>query len=169
MKWRWDVQPCCSLFSNCLSSCWVLWGSWSEACFIIISPDNKPNSMCFSWARQEKLTVKSVNESQTFNCVSGDKFQDFGYLTKILSLDSFPMWCQNDRRVNVWTGYFRATVNSSWVCVSPAQISGWLFSYRGHTYLNLFIPFTPNCQRKSGNIDGIHPQSWLFGKLESQR
>lgn len=36
---------------------------------------------------------------------------------KILSLGSFPMWCQNGRRVNVWTVYWRPTLNSPWVCV----------------------------------------------------
>lgn len=62
----------------------------------------------FSWVEQEKLTVMRANESQTPNCVLGGKFQDFGYLTKILSLDSFPTWCQNSRRVNVWTVYRRS-------------------------------------------------------------
>lgn len=27
------------------------------------------------------------------------------------------MWCQNGRRVNVWTVYWRPTLNSPWVCV----------------------------------------------------
>lgn len=57
------------------------------------------------WERS--WTVSRENESQTFNCVSGGKFQDFGYLMKILSLDSFPMRCQNGRRVNVWTVHWR--------------------------------------------------------------
>lgn len=77
--------------------------------------------MCFPWGGQERRTVRRENESQTFNCVSGGKFQDFGYLMKILSLGSFPMWCQNGRRVNVWTVYWRPTLTLC-VCVRVCEL-----------------------------------------------
>lgn len=64
-------------------------------------PNNKSSCVCFSYVVQETLTLKREHEPQSSNCVSGGKFQDFGYLTKILSLGSFPTWCQNSRRVNV--------------------------------------------------------------------
>lgn len=98
----------------------LLLASHSESSFIC--GNNKLSSMCFSMCLGRK--VNSVTESQTDNCVFSGKFQDSGYLMKILSLDSFPMWCQNCRRVNVWTVFWRATLNLPWVCVSPAQVSG---------------------------------------------
>lgn len=147
MKWWWDMQPCCLLFSYCLRSCCAFMEQLARI-FLQITLNNKSSSIFFfSWAEQEKLTFKKVNEPQTSNCVSGGKFQDFGYLIKILSLDSFPMWCQNGRRVNVWTVYWRPRSVSLCVCarvcvlacVSSAQVSAGLFSYRGHTYLNLYV------------------------------
>lgn len=55
-----------------------------------------------SMVGQEKLTVRRerVNYKPPIVSEVGKK-QDFGYLMKILSLDSFPTWCQNGRRVNV--------------------------------------------------------------------
>ena len=116
MKWWWDLQPCCLLFCYCLRSRCAFMGQLVRI-LLQITPNNKSGSVCFSWAGQQRLTVRRENESQTFNCVSGGKFQDFGYLMKILSLGSFPMWCQNGRRVNVWTVYWRPTLNAAWVCV----------------------------------------------------
>lgn len=166
MKWWLDLQPCCLLSCYCFSSCCVFMrlvriSHW-------ITPNNKSGSVCFSWAGQ----LKRENESQTSNCVSGGKFQDFGYLMKILSLDSFPMWCQNGRRVNVWTVYWRPTLNSPWVCVcvSSARVSARLFSYRGHAYLDLRVSSLADsrrsAQRTSSDITFTH---WLllFCKLEA--
>lgn len=116
MRWLWDVQPCCSLSATVLGPAVLLWGSWWESCFKLPRLTNQA-AYVFHRFRQEKLIVKKESESQTPICVSGGKFQDFGYLMKILSLDSFPMWCQNGRRVNVWTVYWRPTLNSPWVCV----------------------------------------------------
>lgn len=98
--------------------------------------------MCFSWAQREELRVKGENESQTSNCVSGGKFQDFSYLMKILSLGSFPMWCQNGRRVNVRTVYWRPALNSPWVCACVCLRLGF---QRGCFHIEATLTSTSEC------------------------
>lgn len=101
------TRLCYKLFLSCLRSCSAFYGTAGKN--LQITLNNKMGCVYFfSWVEQERLTVMRANESQTPSCVLGGKFQDFGYLTKILSLDSFPTWCQNGRRVNVWTVYRRS-------------------------------------------------------------
>ena len=117
--WWGDGGICCLVAyssATVLGHAVLLWGSWWESCSKLAWITNQAPYV-FHGIGQEKLKVKRENDSQTSNCVSGGNFQDFSYLMKILSLDSFPMWCQNGRGVNVWTVYWRLTLNSLWACV----------------------------------------------------